>query len=51
MKSSYEICEGCEDAGGGGGHFFFMWRLLLAIEMCYHFWLWNELLMIFLEGA
>lgn len=44
-----------EDWGEGGEvvvvHFLLMWRLLVTIEVHYHFWLWNELLIIFLEGA
>lgn len=55
MKSSYRICEVSEDWGEGGEvvvvHFLLMWRLLVTIEVHYHFWLWNELLIIFLEGA
>lgn len=35
----------------GGGHFLFTWRLLLTAKVHYHFWLWKECLIIFLEGA
>lgn len=54
VKSSYGICEVSEGWGEGAEvvvvHFRLMWRLLVTTEV-HHFWLWNELLIICLQGA